>query len=88
MLPADCLLHCAKHILRNTDVKSSQHTARFRAGTNLPASTGSDSSSRIAVTKIAQTNSGSLCSVIPGFRILIIVVIKFIAPNIDEIPAK
>ena len=62
-------------IFQNTDVKSSQHTARFRAGTNLPASTGSDSSSRIAVTKIAQTNSGSLCSVIPGFRILSTVVI-------------
>ena len=57
--------------------ESSQHTARFRAGTNLPASTGSDSSSRIAVTKIAHTNRGSLCRVIPGFRILRIVVITF-----------
>lgn len=53
-----------------------------------PASTGSDSSSRIAVTKIAQPNRGSLCSVIPGFRMLSTVVIKFIAPSIDEIPAR
>lgn len=37
---------------------------------------------------IAQQNSGSLCNVIPGFRMFRIVVIKFIAPNIDEIPAK
>lgn len=42
-----------------------------------PASTGSESSSRIAVTKIAHTNSGSLCSVIPGFRIFRIVVITY-----------
>jgi len=53
-----------------------------------PANTGNDSSNSIAVTKIAQQNSGNLCNVIPGFRILRIVVMKFIAPNIEEIPAK
>lgn len=53
-----------------------------------PASTGSDSSSKIAVTKIAQLNKGSLCIVIPGLRIFKIVVMKFIAPNNEEIPAK
>jgi len=34
------------------------------------------------------TNNGNLCIVIPGALIFIIVVIKFIAPKIDEIPAK
>lgn len=40
------------------------------------------------MTKIAQQNKGNLCNVIPGFRIFRIVVMKFIAPNIDEIPAR
>jgi len=53
-----------------------------------PARTGRLSSSRIAVTKIAHTNRGSLCSVIPGFRMLRIVVMKFIAPSILEIPDR
>jgi hypothetical protein len=39
--------------------ESSQHTARFRAGTNLPAKTGNDNNNKIAVTKIAQTNKGN-----------------------------
>jgi len=38
--------------------------------------------------KTAQTNNGNLWNVIPGVLILIIVVMKFIAPKIDEIPAK
>ena len=53
-----------------------------------PASTGSDSSSRNAVTRIDQTNSGILCSVMPGARMLKIVVMKLIAPRIDEAPAR
>jgi len=64
---------------------------KFRSVNNIvipPAKTGNDSNNKIAVTMIAQQNKGSLCNVIPGFRILIIVVMKFIAPNIDEIPAK
>lgn len=35
-----------------------------------------------------QTNKGIRSNVIPGERILIIVVIKLIAPKIEEIPAK
>ena len=35
-----------------------------------------------------QTNKGILCNVISGVLILKIVVIKFIAPRIDEAPAK
>jgi len=53
-----------------------------------PASTGNDKSNSIAVIKTAHTNKGILCIVIPGVLIFKIVVIKFIAPKIEEIPAK
>src|SRR5690606_17195493 len=52
-----------------------------------PASTGSDSSSRNAVTSTDHTNSGILCSVMPGARMLKMVVMKLIAPRMDEAPA-
>ena len=53
-----------------------------------PARTGSDSSSRNTVTRIDQTNSGILCSVMPGARMLKMVVMKLMAPRIDEAPAR
>ncbi len=53
-----------------------------------PASTGSDSNSRKAVTRIDHTNSGILCSVMPGARMLKMVVMKLMAPRIDEAPAR
>ena len=53
-----------------------------------PASTGSASNSRNTVTRIDQTNSGILCRVMPGARMLKIVVMKLIAPRIDEAPAR
>ena len=53
-----------------------------------PASTGTASSSRNAVTRIDQANSGILCSVMPGARMLKIVVMKLIAPRIDDAPAR
>lgn len=53
-----------------------------------PASTGRESSNNTAVTNMAQPNKGTLWSTCPGIRIFIIVEIKFIAPNIEEIPAK
>ena len=53
-----------------------------------PASTGMASSSRNAVTKIDHTNNGILWSVIPGARMLKMVVMKLIAPSSDEMPAK
>ena len=53
-----------------------------------PAKTGRDNSSRKAVISIAQTNSGIRCSVIPGARMLNMVVIKFAAPSIDDAPAR
>src|ERR1700692_4047590 len=53
-----------------------------------PASTGSDSKSRNTVTRIDHTNSGILCSVMPGARMLKMVVMKLMAPRIDEAPAR
>jgi len=42
----------------------------------------------MAVINTDHTNKGILWKVKPGALILIIVVIKFIAPRIEEIPAK
>src|SRR5271156_2347254 len=53
-----------------------------------PASTGTASTSRNAVTSSDQMNSGILCSVMPGARMLKIVVMKFIAPRIELAPAR
>src|SRR5207245_1375639 len=53
-----------------------------------PASTGSDSSRRNTVTSCDQTKSGILCSVIPGARMLKMVVMKLMAPRIEDAPAK
>src|SRR5690348_4324836 len=52
-----------------------------------PARTGSESNSRKAVTRIDHTNSGILCRVIPGARMLKIVVMKLMAPKMEEAPA-
>ena len=65
-----------------------QHTARFRAGTNVPAKTGKDNNNKIAVINIAQTNNGNLCNDIPFVLMFNVVLIKFIAPNNEDIPAK
>ncbi len=54
---------------------------------SAPASTGIASSSRIAVMNSPHTNSGMRCMVMPGARILMMVVMKLIAPRIDEMPA-
>ena len=53
-----------------------------------PASTGSDRTSRKAVTSTDQAKSGILCKVMPGARMLKIVVMKLIAPRIDDAPAR
>ena len=53
-----------------------------------PASTGSAISSMKAVTSIDQANSGILCSVMPGARMLKMVVMKLIAPRMDDAPDK
>ncbi len=53
-----------------------------------PARTGSESSSRKAVISTDQANSGIRCRVMPGARMLKIVVMKLIAPRMDEAPAR
>ena len=63
---------------------------KFRSVNNIvipPAKTGKESNSKKAVIRTAQQNKGNLCIVIPGARILKIVVIKLIAPKIEEAPA-
>jgi hypothetical protein len=42
----------------------------------------------MAVTKTAQANKGILWNGIPGARIFKMVVMKLMAPSIDEIPAR
>jgi len=53
-----------------------------------PANTGNDNNNKKAVIKTDHTNNGNLCIAIPGVLILKIVVIKLIAPKIEEIPDK
>src|SRR6201994_1573362 len=53
-----------------------------------PASTGSDNNRRNTVTRIDHTNSGILCKVMPGARMLKMVVMKLMAPKIDDAPAR
>lgn len=53
-----------------------------------PAKTGNESKSKIAVIMTLHTNNGIRSNDEEGARILIIVVIKLIAPKIEEIPAK
>jgi hypothetical protein len=68
---------------------SFQQLARFNTGTiYLPARTGKDNNNNTAVIITAQPNKANLCNLIPGLLILIIVVIKFIAPNKLLIPLK
>lgn len=70
---------------------SKNEVLKLRSVNNIviaPARTGRDKRSKIAVIKTDHTNNGMRSRDIPGDRILIIVVIKLIAPKIEEIPAK
>jgi len=70
---------------------SKNEVLKFLSVNNIviaPASTGNEVSSNIAVINTAHTNKGNLCIVIPGALMFRIVVMKLIAPNIEEIPAK
>lgn len=53
-----------------------------------PAKTGRERRRRIAVIFTAHTNSGIRSSRSPFHRILMIVVIKFKAPRIEDTPAR
>lgn len=70
---------------------SKKDVFKLRSVNNIviaPANTGRESNKRIAVIITAQTNKGIRSNVIPFGRILMIVVIKLIAPKIEEIPAR
>jgi len=53
-----------------------------------PAKTGRDSKSKMAVIRTDHTNKGMESNLKQEVRIFRIVVIKLIAPKIDEAPAK
>lgn len=53
-----------------------------------PAKTGKDKSSKIVVISTAHAKRGIRSKNIPNTRRLLSVLIKLIAPKIDEIPAK
>lgn len=53
-----------------------------------PAKTGRERSNKIAVMKTDHTNRGTISNFMLMGRILRIVVIKLIAPRIDEAPAR
>jgi len=53
-----------------------------------PARTGRDSSKRIAVMNTDQTNRGTISNFILIGRIFRMVVMKLMAPRIEEAPAK
>jgi hypothetical protein len=70
---------------------SKKEVLKFRSVNSIviaPASTGKDSNSNTAVINTDQTNSGMESNVIEEDRIFIIVVIKLMAPRIEEAPAK
>jgi hypothetical protein len=53
-----------------------------------PASTGRESNNRTAVIRTDQTNSGMESKDIEEERMFIMVVIKLIAPRMEETPAR
>jgi len=64
---------------------------RFRSVKSIviaPANTGKDNKRRITVTKTAQANKGICSNSIPKTRKLAKVLIKLMAPKIEETPAK
>jgi hypothetical protein len=70
---------------------SKKDVLRFRSVRSIviaPARTGKDSRSRITVITTAHTNKGIRSSRRPLHRILMIVVIKLMAPRIEDAPAK
>jgi hypothetical protein len=64
---------------------------KFRSVNNIvmpPASTGRDSSSNSAVMNTDHTNSVTRTNLISKLRMFINVVMKLIAPRMEEIPAR
>jgi len=70
---------------------SKKEVFKFRSVRSIvmaPANTGSERRRRRAVIPTDQTNKGIRSKVILGVRILIMVVIKLIAPRMDLAPAR
>jgi hypothetical protein len=70
---------------------SKKDVLKFRSVNNMvmaPANTGKDNRRRTAVISTDHTNKGILSNLIKRDRIFKIVVIKLIAPKIEEAPAK
>lgn len=70
---------------------SKKFVLRFLSVNNIviaPANIGNDNNNNHAVINTAHTNKGIKWKCNPGALILMIVLIKFIAPNIEDIPAK
>jgi len=70
---------------------SKNEVLKFRSVNSIviaPARTGKDKSKRTAVIKTDQTNKGILSNLIKRERIFKIVVIKLIAPRMEDTPAK
>jgi hypothetical protein len=70
---------------------SKNEVLKFRSVSSIvmaPASTGSASSNRMAVISTDHTNSGVLSRDVLEDRMLMIVVMKFTAPRMDEAPAR
>lgn len=70
---------------------SKNEVFKLRSVSNIviaPANTGKDSNNKMAVNNTDHTNRGTRSQVIPGLRMLIIVVIKLMAPKIELAPAK
>jgi len=70
---------------------SKKEVLKFRSVNNIvipPAKTGNDNNNKNTVTKIDHTNKGIRVQPTPDARILKIVLIKLIAPKIEDIPAK
>jgi hypothetical protein len=64
---------------------------KFRSVNNIviaPASTGKERSNKIVVIKMDHTNRGKLSNEEVRLRMFKIVVIKLVAPKIEEAPAK
>jgi hypothetical protein len=72
-------------------VGSKNDVLKFRSVRSMviaPASTGRESSRRIAVISTDHTKSGIESSLIEEDRMFIMVVMKLIAPRIEEAPAR
>lgn len=68
-----------------------ERTIKFLSVNNIviaAANTGRDSNKRIAVINTDQTNNGMKLVLEPGTLVLITVAMKFMAPRIEDIPAK